>query len=156
MSVCVGSGLQSGDASVSVHLIRTHLGETFDRPSFPSGSFLIYLYLSPSWCLSVSLLSFKHTFFSPSQIELIYSCLFASFTLDSLVMLVQGAVHAKTLDTCLLGHVGLSDTLLHPKAHTPNTLSNIEPSVWLSLPPCISLLCENTGRRQITSPFLAL
>lgn len=58
-----------------------------------------------------------------------YSCLFASFTLDSLVMLVQGAVHTETLDTCLLGHVGLSDTLLHPKKHTHPTHSNIEPSV---------------------------
>lgn len=54
---------------------------------------------------------------------------FASFTLDSLVLLVQGAVHTKTLDVCLLGHVGLSDTLLHPNANITNTLSNIEPSV---------------------------
>jgi len=68
---------------------------------------LVSIFLS----LSLSLLT------CPLTLSLRLVC-FSSFTLDSLVMLVQGAVRTETLDTCLLGHVGLSDTLSHPKAHT--------------------------------------
>jgi len=55
----VGSGLQSGDVGILFHSI--HVPKHKDRegplnsPSFPSGRFLIYLYRSPSWCLSSSL-----------------------------------------------------------------------------------------------------
>lgn len=78
------------------------------------------------------LADFRSIFISPSHLLVplkLNSCLFASFTLNSLVMPVQVSIHTKTLDTCLLGHVGLSDTLLHPNANRTNSLSNIEPSV---------------------------
>lgn len=51
--------LWRGDAGVLFHFLHTHihnysvLGEAFHYPSFPSGRFLIYLYLPPAQCLSL-------------------------------------------------------------------------------------------------------
>lgn len=104
---------------------RKHRGKTFHNPSFPSGRFLIYLYLSPSCCLSFSLsLSLTHFFFSLSLSNWTHVLVFVCklHTRQSCDACSRSRPHWDTGHLFVRSCRFVWHTLTPKKAHTPNAL----------------------------------